>query len=133
MDICIEVVKNSNNPKYSIGDIVAAYDANQIANKAGSDYVPKNIPVSMPVTAWLFVTGFPNITLSKINGVMAAQAISINGDIGIERLWNLWDGLPQTNKDEISTQGYTNINYGQLLSITKRKDTSTSFSESDLL
>src|SRR3990167_6875682 len=88
-DYCIEISIGhplNNGVSWSRGDIVAVYPAEQIGVFDGTEYIPKNLPVPMLMTGWVFITGAPLRNLEIINGRLAAQNVDIS--LGVRVILN---------------------------------------------
>lgn len=124
---------------YEQGDPVAVYPALQIGDLSGQNYTPKNLPVPMIRTRYLFVKNIPDnwqgvpITIAKISGVLTSPHLLFNGDTEKMILWNFWADLSNGVKNALSSNGYDTVNFSQLKSALRRKDTQAIFSELDLL
>jgi len=156
VDICIEfmmlpppdeeISSSARGKWFQVGDPIVCYQATQMGALSGQNYTPHTLPVPMPRTRYLFVKGIVDswqgkeITLAVINAVLADEwsenlVVFTNPKKNIfkKRIWNLWDGINNGVRNNLIADGYDTINFAQLLSSLRNKNTLNLLSEPDFL
>ena len=120
-DYCIEISIGhplNNGVSWSRGDIVAVYPAEQIGVFDGTEYIPKNLPVPMLMTGWVFITGAPLRNLEIINGRLAAQNVDISLGVRVilnKRKWRaIVADIPAAIRNRINNNRYATFSWIQV-------------------
>ena len=121
VDYCVEISLGhpaANGASWSLGDFVAIYPAAQIGTFDGTEYIPKNIPVAMPMTGWVFIMGAPVKSLDLLNSRLCRALVDTTFGPPVITKKRKWyasiSTIPIVIKNRLETNRYVTVTWAQV-------------------